>query len=49
MAALQRIGLDLRLPVSAQGGPADFGDSAAATARAAAAQDAQVTRGVESI
>ncbi len=49
VAALQRIGLDLRPPVSAQGGPADFGDPAAATARAAAAQDAQVTRGVESI
>jgi processive 1,2-diacylglycerol beta-glucosyltransferase len=47
VSALQRIGLDLRLPVPARGGPAGVRDPATPTASAAVAQGAQETRGVE--
>jgi processive 1,2-diacylglycerol beta-glucosyltransferase len=46
--ALARVGLDLRLPVPAQGPPADLGDPATATGPGGVAHDAQVMRGVGS-
>ncbi len=48
VAALARVGLDLRLPVPAQGAPADLGDPATATGPGGVAHDAQVMRGVGS-
>jgi hypothetical protein len=46
VAALRRIGLELRLPLPAQGGPAGLRDRAAVAS--GAADDGQVRRGVES-
>jgi processive 1,2-diacylglycerol beta-glucosyltransferase len=48
VAALARVGLDLRLPVPAQGPPADLGDPATATGPSGVVHDAQVMRGVGS-
>ena len=48
VAALARAGLELRLPVPAQGAPADLGDPGTTTGPGGIAHDAQTMRGVGS-